>query len=85
MPTRIIAKTPPRLDADLIARFAAVPVAVVVDLLEGRTQVDPAIRPLRRIAGGPTLLGSAVTAVCDPRITAPCTTPSRWRRPATWW
>lgn len=67
MPTRIIAETPPRLSPDLIARFAAVPVAVVVDLLEGKTQVDPAIRPLRRIAGGPTLLGSAVTAVCDPK------------------
>lgn len=67
MPTRIVAETPPRLPADLIARFAAVPVAVVVDLLEGRTQVDPAIRPLRRIAGGPSLLGSAVTALCDPK------------------
>ncbi|AWN52704.1 RraA family protein [Methylobacterium sp. 17Sr1-1] len=67
MPTRIIAETPPRLSADLIKRFAAVPVAVVVDLLEGRTQVDPAIRPLRRIAGGPSLLGSAVTASCDPK------------------
>ncbi|KMO43105.1 hypothetical protein VQ02_00895 [Methylobacterium variabile] len=67
MPTRIIGDTPPRLPAELIARFAAVPVAVVVDLLEGRTQVDPAIRPLRRIAGGPTLLGSAVTACCDPQ------------------
>jgi 4-hydroxy-4-methyl-2-oxoglutarate aldolase len=67
MPTRIIAETPPRLSAELIKRFAAVPVAVVVDLLEGRTQVDPAIRPLRRIAGGPSLLGSAVTASCDPK------------------
>ncbi|KMO17787.1 RraA family protein [Methylobacterium platani] len=67
MPTRIIAETPPRLPADLIARFSAVPVAVVVDLLEGRTQVDPAIRPLRRIAGGPALLGSAVTALCEPK------------------
>ncbi|GJD47730.1 4-carboxy-4-hydroxy-2-oxoadipate aldolase [Methylobacterium crusticola] len=67
MPTRIIEGTPPRLAPDLIARFAAIPVPIVVDLLEGRTLVDPAIRPLRRVAGGGALLGTAVTALCPPQ------------------
>jgi RraA family protein len=51
----------------LVERWAGVPVTIAADLFKGRTLVDPAIRPLRLLAGGARrLAGPAVTARCEP-------------------
>ena len=60
--------TPPASDltAAEIARWAAVPSAVAVDLVQRAGQIDPAIRPLRPAGLQPRLFGQAVTVRCDP-------------------
>jgi regulator of RNase E activity RraA len=55
----------------LVERWAGVPVTVATDLFQGRTLVDPALRPLRPFAGARRLIGPAVTAVCEPRDYGP--------------
>ncbi|MEH3145468.1 MAG: dimethylmenaquinone methyltransferase [Methylobacterium frigidaeris] len=67
MPTRILAPAAPRLSPDLIARWARIPSSIAADLLEGRTLIDPALRPLRRFDGARLLAGPAVTARCEER------------------
>ncbi|RVU21808.1 RraA family protein [Methylobacterium oryzihabitans] len=67
MPTRILAPGAARPAPDLIDRWARIPTSIATDLLEGRTLIDPAIRPLRRFAGARNLAGPAVTARCEPR------------------
>jgi len=54
------------IDAGLLARWRAIPVAVAVDLAPER-QIDPAIRPLLPAGRQPALFGRAVTA----RVEAP--------------
>jgi regulator of RNase E activity RraA len=60
--------TPPASDLTPaeIARWAQVPSAVAVDLVQGAGQIDPAIRPLRPAGLQPRLFGQAVTVRCDP-------------------
>jgi 4-hydroxy-4-methyl-2-oxoglutarate aldolase len=48
-----------------IARWAAVPVSVAVDLGRDAGQIDPAIRPLRPAGTQPRLFGQAVTVRCE--------------------
>ena len=59
--------TPPTSDLTLteIARWATIPVAVVVDLGRDAGQIDPAIRPLRPAGQQPHLFGQAVTVRCE--------------------
>ncbi len=59
--------TPPACDltAAEIARWAAIPVAIAVDLVRDAGQIDPAIRPLRPAGQQPRLFGQAVTVRCD--------------------
>ncbi|MBC7736012.1 MAG: dimethylmenaquinone methyltransferase [Candidatus Saccharibacteria bacterium] len=59
--------TPPTSDLTLteIARWAAIPVAVAVDLGRDAGQIDPAIRPLRPAGQQPRLFGQAVTVRCE--------------------
>ena len=59
--------TPPASDLTLteIARWAAIPVAVAVDLGRDAGQIDPAIRPLRPAGQQPRLFGQAVTVRCE--------------------
>ena len=49
-----------------IARWAPVPSAVAIDLVQGVGQIDPSIRPLRPAGLQPRLFGQAVTVRCDP-------------------
>jgi 4-hydroxy-4-methyl-2-oxoglutarate aldolase len=58
---------PPTTDLtpDDIARWAAIPVAVAVDLGRDAGQIDPAIRPLRPAGRQPRLFGQAVTVRCE--------------------
>ena len=64
----VILHTPPASDLspDDIARWAAVPVAVAVDLGHDAGQNDPAIRPLRPAGRQHRLFGQAVTVRCEP-------------------
>ena len=59
--------TPPAFDLTPteIARWAAIPVAVAVDLVRDAGQIDPAIRPLRPAGQQPRLFGQAVTVRCE--------------------
>jgi regulator of RNase E activity RraA len=65
MPTRLHEPTVARLPRDLIAAFRAVPTAVIADQLGGG-HADPAIRPIRPFDSGTSLVGSAITALCEP-------------------
>lgn len=65
MPTRVHRPATAPLPRDLVERWAGVPASVAADILEGRTLVDPAIRPLRPFPPGGRLVGSAVTAFCE--------------------
>ena len=59
--------TPPASDLTLaeIARWAAIPVAVALDLGRDSGQIDPAKRPLRPAGQQPRLFGQAVTVRCE--------------------
>jgi 4-hydroxy-4-methyl-2-oxoglutarate aldolase len=66
MPTYLGRPANPRLSDDLVDRWRSVPSAVAADQLAGRGHPDPAIRPLRAFDGAPHLVGSVVTAWCEP-------------------
>lgn len=66
MPTRLVQTTAKRLPKDTLAAWRTVPSAVAADKLDGRCHADPGIRPIRPFAPGGTLVGSAVTAWCEP-------------------
>lgn len=65
MPTRIHRSGTSPLDPQTIEGWAGVSTTIAADLLQGRTHADPAIRPLRPLAGGRRLVGPAVTALCE--------------------
>lgn len=66
MPVTLHIPPAPTLTAAEIARWAAVPVALAVDLGRDAGQIDPAIRPLRPAGQQPRLFGPAVTVRCEP-------------------
>jgi len=66
MPTRLVQTTAKRLPKDPLDAWRTVPSAVAADKLDGRCHADPSIRPIRPFAPGGTLVGSAVTAWCEP-------------------
>jgi regulator of RNase E activity RraA len=66
MPVTIHSPMESSLTAVEIARWANVPVAVAVDVCNGKGQIDPAIRPLRPPGQQPRLFGQAVTVRCEP-------------------
>ena len=66
MPTRLVHPTASRLPKSTIDAWRVVPSAVVADRLSGRAHADPGIRPIRPLAPGAILVGSAVTALCEP-------------------
>jgi len=66
MPTRLDRPRNPRLPADLIDAWRAVPSSVIADQLGGAGHADPRIRPIRPFAPGQRLTGSAITAWCEP-------------------
>ncbi|WGF88178.1 RraA family protein [Marinivivus vitaminiproducens] len=66
MPTLCHRPALSRLPADLIEAWRAVPSSVIADQLGGRGHTDAAIRPVRPFADGRRLVGSAVTAWCEP-------------------
>lgn len=66
MPTRLIHPSAKRLPKDLIDAWRMVPSAVAADKLNGRCHVDARIRPIRPFAPGAAMVGSAVTAWCEP-------------------
>ncbi len=51
-------------DAEL-ARWRAIPTAIIADVSKGAASIDPAIRPLRPAGQQPRLFGRAVTAICE--------------------
>ena len=66
MPVTIHSPPATDLSPAEIARWAAIPVAVAVDLVQGAGQVDSAIRPLCPAGRQPRLFGQAVTVRCEP-------------------
>ena len=66
LPTIIHRVSIPHLPTSLVEAWAGVPVTIAVDLFQGHTLVDPAIRPLRPFGDAPRLAGRAVTAWCEP-------------------
>ena len=66
MPTILRRPAGGRLAPDLVAAWREIPSAVAADRLAGRGHVDPRIRPIRPFAQGVRLVGSAVTAWCEP-------------------
>jgi regulator of RNase E activity RraA len=66
LPTLVHAVSTPGLPRSLIEAWAAIPVTIAADLLQGRTLIDPAIRPIRPFGAGRRLAGPAVTAWCEP-------------------
>lgn len=66
MPVTLHKPPAPDLTPAEIARWAAVPVAVAVDLGRDAGQIDPALRPLRPAGQQPRLFGQAVTVKCAP-------------------
>lgn len=65
MPTRVHRVSASPLDPTTVEGWAGVPTTIAADLLQGRTLIDPAIRPLRPFAGGKRLAGAVVTAWCE--------------------
>jgi len=57
--------SPEPIDADLLDRWARIPVPVIVDLAP-ECQIDIALRPLKPRGAQPALFGRAVTALCQP-------------------
>src|SRR5690606_19504202 len=66
MPTRIHNPGRQRLAPDIIDRWRRVTSAVATDQLGGSAHLDPSIRPIRPLGDGVRLVGSAVTAFCEP-------------------
>lgn len=66
MPTRLATPAHPRLPAALIEAWQAVPSSVIADQLGGTGHADPRIRPIRPFAPGKRMVGSVVTAWCEP-------------------
>ena len=66
MPTTLRRPADTRLPPDVVAAWREIPSAVAADRLAGRGHVDPRIRPIRPFAPGLRLVGSAVTAWCEP-------------------
>jgi len=66
MPTLVENPANGRLPKALIDRWRRVPAAVAADQLSGTAHADVAIRPIRPLAHGERLCGSAITAWCDP-------------------
>jgi 4-hydroxy-4-methyl-2-oxoglutarate aldolase len=64
MPTRVHRLTVVPIAREIIDRWSGVPASVAVDVFEGSTLIDPAVRPLRAFVSGRRLVGSAVTALC---------------------
>ncbi|HEY3147741.1 MAG TPA: RraA family protein [Dongiaceae bacterium] len=66
MPTRLIRPSNGRLPKATIDAWRVVPSAVAADRLQGRCHADARIRPIRPLQAGATLIGSAITAWCEP-------------------
>jgi 4-hydroxy-4-methyl-2-oxoglutarate aldolase len=66
MPTRLVHPTASRLPKATLDAWHVVPSAVAADKLNGRCHADARIRPIRPFAPGAILVGSAVTAWCEP-------------------
>lgn len=66
MPTVVLQPEQGPLERRLIDAWADVPVTIAADLFQGRTLVDPRLRPVRPFADGKRLAGCAVTARCEP-------------------
>jgi regulator of RNase E activity RraA len=67
MPTEVFRTSePPPLTDDVLRAWAAIPTTIASDVSRGRLLLDPRIRPLRPLHGGPRLVGPAVTAWCEP-------------------
>lgn len=66
MPTYLGTPGSARLSRELIARWQRIPSAVAADQLQGRGHADPAIRPIRELGHGKRMVGSVVTAWCEP-------------------
>lgn len=66
MPTLIHEPGRGRLPAALVERWRAVTAAIAADQPGGGAHADPSIRPIRPLGNGRRLVGSAVTARCEP-------------------
>src|SRR3954470_9535304 len=67
MPTRVHHPSARAISPDLTAQWAKIATTIVADLFEGRTLVDPALRPIRPLGGRMArVAGAAVTAWCEP-------------------
>jgi regulator of RNase E activity RraA len=66
MPTRLVQPAAKRLPKKALDVWRTIPSAVAADKLDGRCHADARIRPIRPFAPGATLVGSAVTAWCEP-------------------
>src|SRR5687767_8340965 len=71
MPTRIEKPGQERLPADIIDQWRQVSCAVAADHVGGDRHVDPGIRAIRALGAGTRLIGSAITARCEPRDYGP--------------
>lgn len=66
MPTRLANPSAQRLPKEIVDAWRMVPSAVAADKLNGRCHADARIRPISPFAPGAVLVGSAVTAWCEP-------------------
>jgi regulator of RNase E activity RraA len=66
MPTRLVRTATIRLPKETIDAWRVVRSAVAADRLNGRCHADARIRPVRPFEPGTTLVGSAITAWCEP-------------------
>ncbi|MGE0212964.1 MAG: RraA family protein [Parvibaculaceae bacterium] len=67
MATRIHDPGRQRLAPELIDKWRRVTSAVATDQLGGSAHLDTSIRPIRPLGDGVRLIGSAVTALCEPK------------------
>lgn len=70
MPTRIHQPERKKLPADVIDRWRVITSAVAADQLGGG-HADSSIRPIRAMGEGVRLVGSAITALCEPKDYGP--------------
>jgi len=71
MPTVVHTPAQQRLDPALVDRWRPVTAAVAADQLGGTAHAHPSIRPIRPLGEGTRLVGSAITASCEPRDYGP--------------
>ena len=84
MPTEVFRPPePPPLPDAVLSGWAAIPTTIASDVSRGRLLIDPRIRPLRPLHGGPRLSARRSPPGASPATSAPHFMRSLSRAPAT--